>query len=83
VILAFNSDVRPRLKIKCAIITMHNKNAAGCRVDLIRMPRYVAFIRCSHRGPERGVARDIDQKISVCDENVHGLSRNRQNPRGA
>jgi len=53
------------------------------RVDLIRMPRDTAFIRRGHRVPERRVARKIDQKISVRDENVRGLWRNRQNPRDA
>ena len=70
-----------------------NNHTAQCGVDLIRTsrdagfslirtPRDAVFIRRGHHGLER-VMREIDQKISICDENVRGLLRNRQNPRGA
>ena len=66
---------------QCALRGWSDKNITQCGVDLIRTQSDAAFIWCGHRGPERGVAREIDQKISGRDENVRGLSRNRQNPR--
>jgi len=63
-------------------LLIHNKvcyrHTTRCRVDLIRTPHDGVFILQGHRRREHRVARKIGQKISVRDENVCDLSRNRQ-----